>query len=114
MEFVFVLALDGGPLLRRVLRDRAADMATLRMNVLDRDTPMGTVWRPVAICGPMVQERALVLEKRLRSDGINVLRAMRAFARPGEDIYYRDGWSKEEELAHVGRDGAVYEQLLLF
>lgn len=114
MEFVFVLALDGGPAMRRVLRDTATDMAALRMNVLDRDTPAGAVWRPVAICGPLVPQRAVALEQRLRADGINVLRAMRAFAQPGEDIYYRDGWSKEQELAHVRADGAVYEQLLLF
>jgi hypothetical protein len=114
MEFVFVLALDGGPLLRRVLRDTATDMSALRLNVLDKETPARGVWRPVAICGPLTAVRATSLEERLRVDTSNPLRTMRAFAQPGEDIYHREGWSKEQELAHVRAGGSVYEQLLLF
>lgn len=113
MEFVFVLALDGGPMLRRVLRDTATDMAALRINVLDRYTPPSAVWRPLAICGPLTHERAKTLEERLRIDHSNALRTMRAFARPGEDIYHRDGWTKEQELMHTRQDSAVHEQLLL-
>lgn len=107
MEFVFVLALDGGPMLRRVLRGVHLDLATLRVNVLEKETPAGALWRPVAICGPMTTARAAELEQRLRGES-QPLRVMRAYARPDETIWRREGWSKEEELGSLDTQMGVY------